>query len=123
MSVLLLISLDSIAGRFIVERLKSPFATLLLEDDPKAEFTFSPDINCADSPIKFTNTSTGIDLTFELDFGDNSPKSTERDPSHVFASAVGSGTKTFSVKLTVKSNQDPGKTNCPARLLPVANTI
>jgi hypothetical protein len=68
--------------------------------NPVADFTFSPDSVCADTPIKFTNSSTGNNLTYEWDFGDG-VKSTEKDPIHTFNTAVGGGTKSIKVKLTV----------------------
>lgn len=68
---------------------------------PVADFTFSPDNVCGDTPIKFTNSSTGTDLTYSWNFGDGSPVITDRDPTHTFNKAIGSGTKTFTVTLTV----------------------
>lgn len=83
-------------------RVTTPF------DAPLAGFTFSPDGACANVPVKFTNTSTGTDLTYGWDFGDGT-KSTAKDPTHTF-SAVGNGTKTFTVKLTVKEGDDKSVT-------------
>lgn len=70
---------------------------------PTADFTFSPNNVCANEPIKFTNTSTGTDLTYSWNFGDGSPVSILKDPTHTF-NAVGGGTKTFTVTLTVTEN-------------------
>ncbi|PZV76091.1 gliding motility-associated-like protein [Algoriphagus aquaeductus] len=70
---------------------------------PTADFTFSPNNVCANEPIKFTNTSTGTDLTYSWNFGDGSPISNLKDPTHTF-NAVGGGTKTFTVTLTVTEN-------------------
>lgn len=70
------------------------------DDAPVAGFTFTPDGQCANVPVKFTNTSTGTDLTYEWDFGDGE-KSTSKDPTHTFSSATGNGTKIIKVKLTV----------------------
>ncbi|WP_339700180.1 PKD domain-containing protein [Algoriphagus aquimarinus] len=73
-------------------------------DAPAAGFTFTPDGNCANVPIKFTNTSTGDGLTYEWDFKDGT-KSTEKDPTHTFSTAIGNGTKTYTVTLKV-TDQD-----------------
>lgn len=70
---------------------------------PTADFTFSPNNVCANEPIIFTNTSTGTDLTYSWNFGDGSPISNLKDPTHTF-NAVGGGTKTFTVTLTVTEN-------------------
>lgn len=72
----------------------------LQSEEPVPDFTFSPDNVCADTPIKFTNNSTGDNLTYEWDFGDGK-KSTEKDPVHTFSTAIGGGTKSIKVKLTV----------------------
>ncbi|GAA0878519.1 hypothetical protein GCM10009119_14870 [Algoriphagus jejuensis] len=72
---------------------------------PSADFTFSPDGDCANVPIKFTNASSGTDLTYEWDFGDGT-KSTLKDPSHTFNSAVGSGTKNFTVTLKATDKEN-----------------
>jgi large repetitive protein len=66
-----------------------------------ADFSFIPDNVCADTPIKFTNLSTGTDLTYSWNFGDGTPASTVKDPTHTFNTAIGGGTKTYTVKLTV----------------------
>src|SRR5690606_32815686 len=73
-------------------------------DAPVAGFTFSPDGECANVSVKFTNTSTGDDLTYEWDFDDGT-SSTLKDPTHVFSSAVGNGNRNFSVKLTVTDKE------------------
>ena len=69
--------------------------------DPVSDFSFSPDNVCADTPIKFTNNSTGTDLSYSWNFGDGSPVSTVIDPTHIFNTATGGGTKTYTVTLTV----------------------
>ncbi|REG90702.1 PKD domain-containing protein [Algoriphagus antarcticus] len=73
--------------------------------DPVADFTFSPNGNCANVPVKFTNASTGNELTYEWDFGDGK-KSTSKDPTHTFSSATGNGIESFDVKLTVKDKDE-----------------
>lgn len=71
-----------------------------------ADFTFSPNNVCANEPIKFTTTSTGTDLTYRWNFGDGSPVSNLKDPSHTF-NAIGGGTRAFTVSLTVTENGLP----------------
>ncbi|MBX7051261.1 MAG: PKD domain-containing protein [Flavobacteriales bacterium] len=70
---------------------------------PNANFNFTPNNTpCADTPIAFTNTTTGCTgCTYEWDFGDGSPISTQQNPTHTFSSAVGTGTQNFTVTLTV----------------------
>ncbi len=70
------------------------------QEAPIADFNFSPNNVCANTPIKFTNTSSGTALSYSWNFGDGSPASTLKDPTHTF-NAVGGGTKTFTVTLTV----------------------
>lgn len=69
---------------------------------PAAAFTFTPNNQCGNIPVVFTNGSTGdAPLTYHWDFADNS-SSTAIHPIHQFLSAVGvSGTQTFPVKLVV----------------------
>jgi len=77
-------------------------------EEPVANFTFEQNGLCADQPIKFTNTSTGENLTFEWDFGDGST-STQKDPEHVFSTAIGGGERTFNVSLIVTSTLNDGE--------------
>jgi gliding motility-associated-like protein len=77
---------------------------------PVADFTFTPDGQCANIPIKFTNTSTGTDLTYSWDFGDGTPVSKDANPSHTYSSATGSGTKTYTVTLIVTDKDGESKT-------------
>ncbi|MFT3704106.1 MAG: PKD domain-containing protein [Agriterribacter sp.] len=72
---------------------------------PSASFNFAPDNVCGNTPIQFSNSSTGTTaLSYVWNFDDNS-SSTQESPAHQFLSAIGaSGTQTFNVKLTV-SNQ------------------
>jgi len=75
------------------------------EVDPVAGFTFTPDGNCTNVHVKFTNTSKGDGLTYEWNFEDVT-KSTDMDPTHTFSSAIGNDTKIFTVtlKITDKDN-------------------
>lgn len=74
---------------------------------PVADFSFSPNNVCADTPIKFTNSSIGTDLIYSWNFGDGSPLSIEKEPTHTFSTATGGGTKTFTVTLKVTENGVP----------------
>lgn len=80
-------------------------ALALTTEVPVANFSFTPDNVCANTPIKFTNTSIGTDLTYEWDFGDGG-KSTAKDPSHTFSTATGGDTRTFTVTLTVNEGTE-----------------
>ena len=67
---------------------------------PTVGFTFNHDNSCSGETIQFTNTSSGEgNLSYNWDFGD-SKTSTQKNPTHIFE-ALGCGTETFSVKLTV----------------------
>lgn len=106
----ILIFLIPIAGIIIVsfgEIIHSKNVLYFFQNEaPTADFTFSPNSVCATEPIKFTNTSTGVDLTYSWNFGDGSPISTLKDPTHTF-NAIGGGTKTFNVTLIVTENGIP----------------
>ncbi|WP_113922726.1 PKD domain-containing protein [Cognataquiflexum aquatile] len=73
---------------------KSSFA------EPVADFTFVQNDLCASSPVQFTNLSTGSSLTYLWKFGDGQ-SSTLESPEHLFEKAVGNGTQSFVVELTV----------------------
>ncbi|WP_339877175.1 PKD domain-containing protein [uncultured Algoriphagus sp.] len=82
-------------------------ALALLKSDlaaPTANFTFTQSGDCANTPVKFTNSSTGDGLTYEWNFGDGE-NSTSKDPSHTFSSAIGNGTRSYNVSLTVKDKE------------------
>lgn len=96
---LLIVSYSIGSGKGITLTLKSIIA--YQSAAPVADFSFAPNNVCANTPIKFTNLSTGTDLTYSWNFGDGSPLSTLKDPTHTFNTAIGGGTKTFTVKLTV----------------------
>lgn len=69
-------------------------------DPPTADFSFEQPEDCGSAPIQFTDKSTGTQLTYLWDFGDGTT-STLASPEHAFTAAVGNGTKTFDVTLTV----------------------
>lgn len=77
---------------------------ILIEDNPVADFEFTPNNVCADQTIQFTNRSTGTALTYLWNFGDGIT-STQRNPSHTFLTATGGGTRTFNVSLTVTDDE------------------
>jgi gliding motility-associated-like protein len=82
---------QSITGEQVVIKVNTP---------PTAVFTFNNDNSCSGETIKFTNSSTGEgNLSYNWDFGD-SKTSPQKEPTHIFE-ALGCGTKTFNVKLTV----------------------
>jgi gliding motility-associated-like protein len=99
--LLLVLSYAIGSGKGITSALKSFRALVSVNEAPVPDFSFSPNNVCADIPIKFTNLSTGTDLSFSWNFGDGTPPSTEKDPSHIFSTATGGGTKTFTVILKV----------------------
>ncbi len=65
-------------------------------DAPVAGFTQSTASGNTPLTVQFTNNSTGNITAYSWDFGDGSPTSTDKDPSHVY-NTVG----TFTVKLKV----------------------
>jgi PKD repeat protein len=71
---------------------------------PNANFTASPQNQCASTPVTFTNTTTGCNnCTYSWNFGDPtsaSNTSTLTSPTHTF-NAYGNATETFTVTLTV----------------------
>ncbi|MDX2302397.1 MAG: PKD domain-containing protein [Microscillaceae bacterium] len=71
-----------------------------------ASFTTNPSNTsslCAPATVQFNNQSTpSSGLEYEWDFGDGTPLSSERNPSHTF-DAIGSGNQSFTVRLKVKN--------------------
>lgn len=51
---------------------------------PLANFTASDMVAPAGTPINFSNTSSGTNLSYEWDFGDGSPINTDTNPTHTF---------------------------------------
>jgi gliding motility-associated-like protein len=98
---LVLLSSISIAKSAWISSIKVPFfLSVSSKNEPVADFTFSPDSECADQSVQFTNQSTGTGLTYQWDFGDGNT-STQENPTHTFSSAIGGGTRNFTVRLTV----------------------
>ncbi|MFN5181622.1 MAG: PKD domain-containing protein [Bacteroidota bacterium] len=88
---------------------------------PSANFNSSPVQPCANTPMVFTNTSTGTGLTYSWNFGDPATgplnTSTQTNPSHQFTSAVGNSTQTYNVTLIATSTA--GCTNSIAKQVTV----
>lgn len=71
-----------------------------VNDPPIADFSFEDEEFCGNSPIQFTNLSTGIGLTYLWQFGDGRTSVAE-EPLHTYNNAIGNGPQTFQVTLTV----------------------
>jgi gliding motility-associated-like protein len=69
---------------------------LLTISQPVSEFSTQNTPSCPNSPVAFTNASTGPGLTYVWDFGDNTPTSILANPVHSYA-ADGD----YTVKLTI----------------------
>ncbi len=79
-----------------------------ISEIPDADFTFSADGLCSNTPVRFTNTSKGTGLTYKWDFGDpesgtNNSTSTI-NPTHEFIGKTGNGNQSFNVKLIAISS-------------------
>jgi gliding motility-associated-like protein len=83
-------------GSFFPENLN--FHTVF--DDPIADFTFEQTDPCINVSVKFTNTSTGSELTYNWSFGDGKT-STLESPEHLFPEVEGDGIQSYIVTLTV----------------------
>jgi PKD repeat protein len=66
---------------------------------PAASYNFAPDNVCGNTPVVFTNNSTGLRNTYQWDFDDGT-NTTATNPTHQFLNAVGTGgTQVYNVKL------------------------
>ncbi|WP_333696365.1 PKD domain-containing protein [Flavobacterium sp.] len=75
--------------------------TVVVTSPPIVNFSFSNNNTCSGTQIQFTSNVTGSgNYTYSWDFGDGSPSSTQQNPTHSFQ-ALGCGTSTFNVTLTV----------------------
>mgnify|MGYP000259348022 CR=1 FL=1 len=96
---------SSYAGPTSYKNITHKKETVKVRLAPAVSFSFSNDNSCSGEIVAFTNTSTGAgELTYNWDFGDGS-SSTEKDPTHVFE-ALGCGTATFDVTLTVSDESE-----------------
>jgi PKD repeat protein len=80
--------------------------TVTVDPSPTAAFSFAPNNVCSNTPIVFTNTSTGSGLTYSWNFDNpasSSNTSTQQNPSHTFF-APGNATESFNVSLTVTNS-------------------
>ena len=75
-----------------------------------ADFTVLDDGGCADLPVSFDVAAPDAGLDYLWEFGDGT-SSTEFQPEHVFQNALGEGTVSFTVSLTVSGGPTgPGGT-------------
>ncbi|MEI9933747.1 MAG: PKD domain-containing protein [Ferruginibacter sp.] len=80
--------------------------TITVNPNPTPAFSFSPDNQCSNIPIQFSNTSIGAS-SYTWDFGDSNSSdnsSNEINPSHQFIGVPGNGTQTFNIKLTEEND-------------------
>lgn len=60
------------------------FDTVTVYPVPQPSFTSDAAVDCGPVTVNFTNTTQGNGLGFQWNFGDGSPISTQRDPTHIF---------------------------------------
>ena len=79
--------------------------TIFINPKPTANFTFSPNNNCGNSPVSFTNNNVVNNCTYNWNFGDNSNYGYSQNVSHTYISgnSIGNGSTTYPVVLIVKS--------------------
>jgi PKD repeat protein len=89
---------------------------------PDAAFTQDLNVGTAPMIVQFTNQSTGQNLTYTWDFGDNSGMSSEINPQHSFANA-GNYVVTLTVSNSNGTDTAQGNitVNAPQPIKPVAN--
>ncbi len=82
--------------------------TVTVKSKPIANFSFSPNNQCSNVPVFFSNNSTGTGLTYSWSFGDpnsgTSNTSTDINPNHEFVGTPGVGNQSFNVELTATGN-------------------
>lgn len=76
----------------------SAYFTIRVEAKPNASFTWSPNPPIANTPVQFTNTSTGAIVRYLWNFGDGE-SSTLTNPSHQY-----NETKTYNAELIAYTN-------------------
>lgn len=74
--------------------------TIEVREPPVANFTVAPDSLCGPLDAAFTNLSTGIQLTYDWDFG-NGQTSTNQDPSNVLYPAGVMADTSYTITLSV----------------------
>lgn len=81
---------------------------IIVHPYPVADFSFAPADECSSTPVSFTNTSSGIGLSYSWNFGDPNSgaanTSTSTNPVHRFVGTPGTGTQSFTVTLIVTSS-------------------
>ena len=80
-------------------------ATVTVGSPPTVNFTFNNDATCSGTTVQFNSSVTGGTGTviYSWNFGDGTPLSNLQNPTHQFI-ALGCGTSTFTVVLTVTVN-------------------
>ncbi len=105
----------------------------ITEVAPTAAFTSNSPVLNGD-PVEFTNTSTGGGLSFEWDFGDGSPVSTEEAPVHLYPAAGlytvtltatnSMGSDVFQDQVEILPNEAPAASfTMDASLVPVGQEV
>ncbi|WP_424358642.1 PKD domain-containing protein [Methanocella sp. MCL-LM] len=74
---------------------RSNYVTVVAPTLPVADFSGNPTVGLAPLDVQFTDASTGYASSWEWDFGDGTPNSTEQSPVHQYVSAG-----TYAVTLT-----------------------
>jgi large repetitive protein len=81
---------------------------IVVNPKPTASFTFAPNNTCISTPVNFTNTSSGVGLTYSWNFGDPNSgtgnTSTVQHPTHRFVGSPGTAPQNFDVRLIVTSS-------------------
>ena len=88
---------------------------------PAVSYSFSPDNQCGNIPVAFTNNSSGSQNSYLWSFGDGTT-STAINPSHQFFTALAPpvGTRPFNVKLVATNNL--GCKDSVTRVVNIRNT-
>lgn len=60
------------------------YREIVVTQPPQSEFSALPDKGRSPLEVRFSDTSSGSVASWEWDFGDGSPKSTEQSPAHTF---------------------------------------
>jgi PKD repeat protein len=96
------------AGCAIADTIITDTIVVTVNPLPTASFTFNPDNQCGSFPVYFTNTSSGIGLSYAWSFNDpnsgTTNTSTATSPIHHFIGTPGTGTQSFTDTLIVTSS-------------------
>ena len=77
-----------------------PYEKSEITDPPIADFNYGEGEVCGNTPMQFTNLSTGAGLSYYWQFGDGRT-SEEEEPLHTFDRAIGNNIQNYQVTLTV----------------------